>query len=232
MLTAKVQLTTEYSVEFEHYGSFTYVTIFTDINRDKSYGKNKWSSNKCIDDSYCISRRLYEANKHKPFFFIDRVSREDKFEAVSSVFFKAYQNGLGWKIEHPDRTIDLLKALKDGKFERIVKNRYDNNHTLIDQEDNVIYHRIHFSYVEGQLNESDYDVSRLAAFLKKKKNVCGVKTIDIPYYNSSFSGERAVEFTYVPSQKKWSEFVAWYYPDSIGSKFELYRKIGVCKYKR
>jgi hypothetical protein len=238
MLTLQEQITKFCDIDFQHFGLFTYVTVsskykIVKLREDDSTLKRLSTRKKePKGTSFCITRKLYEANKDKSFFFVDKVSREDQFEAITSKFFKAYQAGIGWKIEFADWHIDLLQALKDGKFERVVKNRYMNDHTLLDSKDRVIYHRVRFDYVHGQVHESNYRIDDLVKHFKKRKDITNIDVISIPYYNADFSGERAVEFTYIPPMSRWNQFVGWYYPDTVGSKYTLFEKLGVDKFRK
>lgn len=233
ILTAKVETSYTYTLNFQHFGPFTYVTRIASgrslkFVEDKRVGR---SISKPKEYGYCIARKSYEEHKDKPFWFVTP-SSEDQFEAVSSKFFKAYQAGIGWKIEFSDRHIDLLQALKDEKFERIIKNRYSNNHTLLDHKDRIVYHCIRTDYCHGQLRDGTYHLDKLAKHLKKRKDTKNVDVIDIPYYNAESNGERAIEFTYIPPKSRWNQFIEWYYPDTISSKYKLFDKLGISKFRK
>ena len=244
MLSLQEEVTNFYKCDFQHFGLFTYVTVVSEckivklLERDnatfKKLGTHKQKSK---ETNFCIARKLYEEKKDKPFSFVIMAlsncikGSEDKFEAVSSKFFKAYQSGVGWKVEFADWHIDLLQALKDEKFERIVKNRYSNNHTLLNVKDEIVYHRVRFDHISSQLNESNYNVDKLVKHLKKRKDVTNVDVAEIPYYNSDYDGERAVEFTYVPPVSRWSQFVEWFYPDNFNSRYTLFKKLGIEKFR-
>jgi hypothetical protein len=232
MLTLFEQTQTEHDLRFKHYGPFTYVTVTTRSKRVRS-GTNKNIVNRKpeVIAEFCIARKLYEAKKLTQFFFLD-VPREDRFEAISSKFLKGYQAGSGWRIGFPDRRINLHQALKDGKFDRIVKDRYENNHTLLDHNDEIIYHNISFDHIGGQVRDSNHHVDNLVAHLKKRKDIKIIHIMEIPYYNSEFHGERAVEFTYIPPKSGWKKFVSWYYPDAVGGKYPLLKKLGVDKFRK
>jgi len=223
----------ELELDFQHYGPFTYVTCTDQTHTLKFVGGKRVGRYvaKPKQAVFCITRKLYEAKKAKPFFFVS-VPREDQYEAMTFKFFKAYQAGIGWKIEFADWHIDLLKALKDEKFERIVKNRYMNDHTLLDAKDKIIYHRVRFDYIQGQVNESNYHIDKLLKHFEKRKDITDIDVITIPYYNADFSGEKAIEFTYVPPMSRWNQFVGWYYPDTVSSKYTLFEKLGVDKFRK
>tara|TARA_Y100000034_G_scaffold75415_1_gene90606 strand:+ start:50 stop:766 length:717 start_codon:yes stop_codon:yes gene_type:complete len=236
MLTLQECVTNTHEIGFQHFGPFTYVLV-------KSGQKRKCSADKGIatpalrvtkpkGTGFCITRTLYEAHKDKPFFFLHKVTMEDQFEAVTHRFFQAYKAGVAWKLEFSEWHIDVLKALKAGKFERVVKNRYSNDHTLLDHKDQIIYHCVRMDYVNGQLRDGNYHLDKLAAHLRKRKDVRAVDVINIPYYNAEHTGERAIEFTYVPPTTRWNQFVEWYYPDTVGGKYTLFEKLGISKFRK
>lgn len=233
MLTLTQTVGSKLELDFRHYGPFTYV-ICTDQTHTLKFVEEKRVGRYIARPKqtvFCITRKLYEAKKNKPFFFVN-VPREDQFEAMSHKFFKAYQAGIGWKVEFIDWHVDLHQSLKSGKFERIVKNRYMNDHTLLDSKDRIVYHRVRIDYTQGQVKDGSYHIDDLAKHLKKRKDVTDVDIINIPYYNAEFSGERAIEFTYIPPMSRWSQFVKWYYPDTVSSKYTLFEKLGVDKFRK
>lgn len=235
MFVLEEQVTTTTELDFTEYGPFVWVAVKSHSNRKKrrdgkSAGQN---STRPVEKGCCVSKAFYEANKDKPFKFLN-ISRLDQFEAVSAKFWQAYKAGTAWKLEFSEWHIDTLQALRDGKFERVIQNRYSNDHTILDVNGNIVPHCVFIDYINGQIRDGSYHLDKVVAHLKKRKDVKSVKVVDIPYYNAEFCGERAVEFTYVPphSSKGWANFVEWYYPDTVGGKYKLYDKLKISKFRK
>lgn len=226
MLTLTKIVNTTCELKFQHFKNFTYVSITSRDCVQNNKDKKHYSKKKMY--GYCITKKLYKENKNTPFFFLDKISIEDQFEAISSKFLKAYQNGIGWKVDFSERSINLLQALKDEKFERIVKNRHCNDGTLLNHEDKIIYHCIRVDAINGQIRDGNYHIDELVKHLKKRKDVRNIVVSEIPYYNAEYSGERAVEFTYISPKN----FVSWYYPDSCAGQHKVHERLGITKFRK
>lgn len=85
------------------------------------------------------------------------------------------------------------------------------SHMMFDISGNALPVRIHFDYIEAQMNNRAYNLEGVLDTLSKRNDITilsdGIE--DIPYYNAERGNDRYIAFTWAPSKKDYQKLWEW-----------------------
>lgn len=99
---------------------------------------------------------------------------------------------------------NLMSCFDDIEYQ-LVHNSHQRN-MVFDINDNPFPIAITFDYINGNITNEDYDLSKVLHTLVKNDQVKGVderlKITNIPYYNSSDTRYDSIEFVFMPTEEQ------------------------------
>lgn len=84
------------------------------------------------------------------------------------------------------------------------------SYKIADLKYNFISIPIHFSYIDGCVDNGHYDLEQLVQKLKNDKNVCdpiNLKISDIPYYNCDGDSTKFIDFKYLLPDEIYNDII-------------------------
>jgi hypothetical protein len=149
--------------------------------------------------------------------------RKHQLHIATKGFYKHYTTKIFWKIDYDQRhqPIEKASALLEAKqYHLFLKDNTSLDGYCYDYEGKPILRPFYLDYIRGRVSQSNYkNLKGILAILKENPQVSLIKVIEIPYYNASREGEKAIEFLFTPTAEQFKELYA------IGGSFEATDRI-------
>lgn len=138
---------------------------------------------------------------------------------------------------------DKTKYINFNPYTYITNNKnWNENHIVLDyysysgdlkKLDGTYYpKRISFDYINGSIDNENYDLEKLLDFLKTKDNIqLKFNTIlNIPYYNCEEGRNQFIAFDYIPTDKEYNELKKC--SDSWIMRKNILNNLGINQFKK
>ncbi len=185
-----------------------------------------------ISKKLFLSKRQTDSTLHR---WIHDIPYWDHYVLVTEKYYKYYIDGAQYSWDGRQiQKKSILARLKAGDFSRIFKDKVMEDGFLYDVDNNKVFRKFHTDYIMGQINSKRYRLPVVHALMKGNRQITNLTIMNIPYYNQDIAGEKAIEFTFKPTKK---QFTDWTKKDYAGS-FDMTDKIiktidiGVAKYPK
>lgn len=194
----------DYTFSVHKYPKVVLITVEVVVSTGDKLGR--WHKGKPSTEYFLVPRKFYD--EHIPCTshqWVFDLPRDQELTIATKAYMDYYISGVPheWSsVNEGDRYVaeaKWKKILDSGDFSRVILDQFYYDSMIRDCDGNPILRAFHVDYISGQLNERNYDLNKLAAHLRKQKGVSDLEIIEIPYYNADFSGQKAIEFTFLPS---------------------------------
>jgi hypothetical protein len=100
--------------------------------------------------------------------------------------------------------LDIVELANENQWDQIIANEDDWGycHSI---NGKPILQGVWMDYIQGGCTSKRYKFSQLVAFLKGHPQVSNLVDDEVPYYNAEYSGEKCVEFTFMPTEEEFKK---------------------------
>lgn len=195
-------------------------------------------------EEWLITRKYYEANKHKrsPTTWAKNEKsphdpkRSANIQIATQEYLTAYQHAFWEHTEDKPKYFPLSEGMLDEYWEhcggQIVDDQSANNGFIYDLNGKPIYRGFKFDYIGSHIGDQSHYVDRVLQHLKNHREVEQVKLVDIPYCNRHI-GDKGIEFLFMPSKRYFTRLInahrreRHFTANSYGIKDMIFRKLGL-----
>lgn len=198
------------SFGFKQYGDYVLITTKTNTKANNIVGVKQCDNGSKVSHWYnCVTKAYFDEqvalHGNDPTWIAELGSKNSIEEAISPKFLINYIENHHDDINTPKYSSEPLETLlKKGKFELFVRSTGSSD-TLYDLFGKPVWRK--FKVSSSYITNDTYKMKQTVQHLSTRSNVEDAKIVDIPSYNASANRNKAVTFTFVPTQEQFDKLI-------------------------